>query len=180
MQRPREIWGRRSVAVGVVLVGLALIGGLVLLLAGGDDDDGGSEQSQQVRDLQEELLTKTVVDKSDGISVRRPKQWTDDKTQGVIVMRSPSRCVAVNLSAHDQKGIERLLSENVRLLRSSFKKVGVGPTVRDPVGGIPTISRWVDLTAEGTRRKVVLSIGKGKKHAYIIEVVVERTWRWLS
>jgi len=33
------MWGRRSVAVGIVLVALALIGGLILLIAG-DGDDG--------------------------------------------------------------------------------------------------------------------------------------------
>ena len=34
LERREEIWGRLSVAVGAVLVALALIGGIVLLTAG--------------------------------------------------------------------------------------------------------------------------------------------------
>jgi hypothetical protein len=34
LERREELWGRRSVAVGALLVGLALIGGVALLIAG--------------------------------------------------------------------------------------------------------------------------------------------------
>jgi hypothetical protein len=32
LRRPRELWGRRSVAIGLVLVWIALTGGVVVLI----------------------------------------------------------------------------------------------------------------------------------------------------
>jgi len=177
LQRPREIWGRRSVAIGVLLVSLALIGGLVLLITGDGDDDeraSGSQPTQQVQDLQEKFLKKTVVLPDDGISVRRPGSWTDDKNNGVIILRSDDRCVAVNLSAPtDAKGAKSLRTDSITALRQNFKNVQVSAGGHAKVGGIPTTTNAITLKDdEGNRRRVLLSIGTGKKKAYLTEVVL--------
>jgi hypothetical protein len=161
----------------VLLVAVAVIGGLVLLITGGDDNGGnssGSQPSQQVQDLQDKLLKKTVVLPDDGISVRRPGNWTDDKNNGVIVLRSADRCVAINLSAPtDAKGAKSLRSDSLAALRQNFKKVQVSGGGRAQVGGVPTTTKAVTLIDDqGNRRRLLLSIGTGKKNAYLTEVVL--------
>jgi hypothetical protein len=178
LQRPRELWGRRSVAIGAVLVGAALIGGIILLIAGGGDNGGGSSSAatpqQATKQLQDKFLKHTVVLPDDGISVRRPASWKDSKNNGVITLRSADRCVAVNLSAPtDANGAKGLSSDSLSALKQGYKNVQVSPAGRAQVGGIPTTSKSVTLTdANGGRRRVILSTGTGKKNAYLTEVVL--------
>jgi hypothetical protein len=151
-----------------------VIGGLVLLATDGDDDsDSGSEQ---VSDLQERILKRTVVIPQDGMSVRRPGDWREkkDKGHGVITLLSPSRCVSVSLSAPaDTKEARSLHRDSLSALRQLYEKVQVGPGGRGNVGGIPTMSDAVTLTDDkGNRRRVLLSIGRGKQHAYVTQVVL--------
>jgi hypothetical protein len=161
----------------VLLVAVAVIGGLVLLITGGDDKGNGTNagaQSPQAQALQDQFLKKTVVLPDDGISVRRPGNWTDDKNNGVIVLRSADRCVAINLSAPtDAKGAKGLRSDSLAALRQNFKKVQVSGGGRAQVGGIPTTTKAVTLTDDqGNKRRLLLSIGTGKKNAYLTEVVL--------
>jgi hypothetical protein len=173
LERPREIWGRRSVAVGIVLVGAALIGGIVLLATGGDGDSG-TVSSKRVTDLQDRLLKKTVVIPRDGISVRRPADWKDSKNHGVVTLFSPSRCVSVALSAAaEAKQGKSLLGDSLGALRQTYKNVKVAPGGGGEIGGIPTTSKTIQLTDEkGNRRTVLLSVGTGKRNAYATQVVL--------
>jgi len=173
LQRPREIWGRRSVAAGVVLVAAALLGGIVLLIAGGDDDSG-PESAQRVSNLQDNLLKKTLVVPPDGISVRRPADWKDSRAHGLITLFSPNRCVSVSLSAAaEAKEAKSLLGDSLAALQGSYKNVKVAPGGRGAIGGIPTTSKTVQLTDDkGNRRRVLLSVGRGKKNAYVTQVVL--------
>jgi hypothetical protein len=157
-------------------VAAALIGGLVLLVAGGGGDGGDSApaSSNRITELQDKLLKHTVVNTQDGISVRRPANWADDKVHGVITLRSADRCVAINLSAPAGAGsAARLRRDSLRALRAGFKKVRVGPGGRAQLGGVPTTSSTLQLTDDaGHSRRVLLSVGKGENHAYLTEVVL--------
>jgi hypothetical protein len=172
LQRRQELWGRRTVALGVLFIAAALIGGLVLLVTGGDDDS--DSEGSQVSDLQERLLKRTVVIPRDGISVRRPADWRERKDQDLITLLSPNRCVSVSLSAPaDAKEARGLHRDSLSALRQLYEKVQVGPGGRGNVGGIPTMSDAVRLTDDkGNRRRVLLSIGRGKQHAYVTQVVL--------
>jgi hypothetical protein len=159
-------------ALGVVFVAAALIGGIVLLVGGGDDDsDSGGEQ---VRGLQESVLDRTVVIAEEGISVRRPGNWRQKKEQGVITLLSPNRCVSVNLAApFDANQTAQLRRDSLAALRQLHEKVRVGPGGPGNVGGIPTTSNTITVTDEkGNQRRVLLGIGRGKKHAYVTQVVL--------
>jgi hypothetical protein len=161
-----------------VLAAAALVGGVILLISGGSD--GGSSSSaagtsrQAMKALQDKFLMHTVVLPDDGISVRRPASWKDSKNNGVITLHSGDRCVAINLSAPpDAKGANALRNDSLKALRQSYKNVQVGPGGPGQVGGVPTTSSTVTLTdSKGNRRRLVLSIGKGKKNAYLTEVVL--------
>jgi hypothetical protein len=157
------------VAIGVILVGLALIGGIVLLIVGGGDNN---KTNQTAQDLQNKLLTHTVVNSDKGISVRRPANWTDAKRSGVITIQSPDHCLALQLAAPanaNQAG--SLHDDAIKLLRESSKKVAVHPAKAQNIGGIPTQADGLDVTdMKGRHASVLLYIGKGKKYAYITKV----------
>ena len=172
------MWGRRSVAVGVLLVAIAVIGGVILLVTGDDDSDRGSgagpAPAADLNELQDRFLDRTVVIPSDGISVRRPADWKDSKEQGVITLLSPNRCVSVSMSAPaGAKGAKGLMDDSLGALRQTYKKVAVVPGGQGAIGGVPTTSRTIQLTdAKGNRRRVLLGVGTGNKNAYLTQVVL--------
>ena len=170
------MWGRRSVAVGVILVAAALIGGLVLLIAGGDDDSS-SKASHQTAQLQDKFLQHTVVVPDKGISVRRPANWKDSKEGGAIALQSKDHCLAMTLAA--PQGADQakgLRDDSLALLKRSFKNAKVRPAPDSPVGGIPTTSDALSVTDEkGRQIQVLLSVGTGDKFAYLTEIVVRDT-----
>ena len=150
-----------------------MIGGLVLLIAGGGRDSG-SKASPQVSNLQDRFLQHTVVNAENGISVRRPGNWTDAKRNGVITLQSHDRCLAMTLSAPVAAGQSKgLRSDSIALLRRSYGDAKVGPAPNSQVGGIPTASNTVGFTDQkGNPIRVLLSVGTGTKNAYLTEVVV--------
>ena len=173
MARPRELWGRRTVLAGAVLVGAALLGGILLLILGSDDEgDGGSATTKQATDLQDQYLQHTVVDAEKGISVRRPKNWTDRKSNHVITLRSRDRCLAMTLAAPaGADEANRLHDQSIALFRRSFD-AKVKPAPDSKVGGIPTKSDRITFTKGGHRFALLFSVGKGSKNTYVTETVV--------
>jgi hypothetical protein len=176
MARPRELWGRRTVAIGVVLVAAALFGGILLLILGSDSDngDGGNESAvpKQTRDLQDKFLRHTVVDVEKGISVRRPGNWKDNKDNHVITLTSHDTCVSMTLAApQGADDANHLHDQSLGLFKRSFD-AKVHPAPDAQIGGIPTKSDRVTFSAKGHQIRVLLSVGKGSKNAYLTEVVV--------
>jgi len=160
------------VAVGVLLIAAALIGGLVLLFAGGGDS--GSTSSHQASQLQDKFLSHTVVERDKGISVRRPRSWSDANNAGVITLQSRDRCLAMTLAApQDAKRAKGLRDDSIALLRRSFGNARVQPASNSPVGGIPTTSNALSFTdRNGNPIRVLLSVGTGNRFAYLTEIVV--------
>jgi hypothetical protein len=157
--------------VGVLLVLAALIGGVVLLLVGGDDDSGAGP-SERSAELQDEILKRTVVDPDRGISVRRPKDWSQSKESGAITVTSPDNCVVVTLAAPvraDEAG--KLRDDSIALFRKSYRNVSIQGAPDTRVGGIPTTADTILIRERGNQISVLLSVGKGEKNAYLTEVV---------
>ncbi len=156
---------------GILLVLAALLGGIVLILVGGDDDDDGP--SERVSQLQEEILKRTVVEPNRGISVRRPNDWPHTKENGVITVTSPDNCVVISMSAPteaDQAG--KLRNDSIALFRRSYRNARVQPALDAEVGGIPTTAGAIQITDEkGNQLRILLSVGKGDRNAYLTEVV---------
>jgi hypothetical protein len=160
------------VAIGVVLVALAVIGGLVLLFTGGDDNSPPTT-SQPVSQLQDRFLKHTVVQPDKGISVRRPANWKVSKDNGVVALQSHDNCLAMTLSAPKPAGQAKgLRDDSIALLKRSFGGAKTHPAPDSPVGGIPTSSDAISFTQRGHSVKVLLSVGTGDKYAYLTEVVV--------
>jgi hypothetical protein len=159
----------------VVLVAMALIGGVILLIAGdGDDNGSGLKRTASAGDLQNRFLDRTAVDSAKGISVRRPASWNVTKKGGVTNIESKDRCLVMQLSAPVPAGRAKALrKDGIRVLRGQFRKARVQPAGRSPIGGIPTTSNSITLTdPKGNHIQVLLSVGTGQKNAYLTEVVV--------
>ena len=173
--RPRELWGRRSVAVGVVLVAIALIGGLILLITGGDDGKGsGSKPAADLSQLQNRFLDHTVVNPDKGISVRRPASWKVTKQAGVINVESKDSCARhAALGAGPSRPGEGASPGRRQRPARQFKNVRVQPAANSPIGGVPTRSDTITFKdPKGNNVRVLLSVGTGKRNAYLTEVVV--------
>ena len=166
----------RRVAIGVLLVAIAVIGGLVLLLTGGDDnDDSGTATSAQTVQLQDKFLNQTVVDVDKGISVRRPVELVAHEEPRSDHPEEPRP-----LSRHDALGAqtgragEALRSELGRPLQALLQERPGAPAPGAPVGGIPTTSDTIGFTDQKSNPiRVLLSVGTGQKYAYLTEIVVE-------
>jgi hypothetical protein len=171
---PGELWGRRSVAVGVVLVAIAVIGGIVLLIAGGDDDKSGAVGTGDVSVLQNRLLDRAVVDSDKGITLRRPASWDVTKKGGVTNIQSKDRCLVMQLSAPVPAGRARAVhKDGITVLRSQFKNANVQPAGTSQIGGVPTRSDTITFTDRKSNHvSVLLGVGTGKHNAYLTEVVV--------
>ena len=157
-----------------MLVVLAVIGGIVGLVVGGGDDDESTTTSPQVENLQDQLLTKTVVSPDAGISVRRPGDWTDKKVKGVISIKSKDSCLAMSLSAPTDKGnADTVRKQGLGFYKDTYKNVKVQPVPgSNQVGGISTTSNRITFNEKGHRIQVLLSVGTGKKNAYVTQVVI--------
>jgi hypothetical protein len=171
------MWGRRSVAIGAALIALALIGGLVLLIAGGDDDNGSGSSPQtapSLTELQNRFLDRTAVNSDKGISIRRPANWKVSKEHGVTNIQSKDRCLVMQLSAPVSAGrADELRRDGVSVLRSEYKGAKVQPGPHSPIGGVPTTSNTISVKdPKGNDVRVLLSVGKGKRNAYLTQVVV--------
>jgi len=171
------MWGRRSVAVGALLVAIALIGGLVLLVTGGDDDSGsdsGSKPAPDISQLQNQFLDRTVVDADRGFSIRRPASWKVTKEHGVTNVQSKDRCLVMQLSAPVPAGrADELRRDGITVLRDQFKNAKVQPGSRSQIGGVPTRSDAITFQDQkGNNLRVLLSVGTGKRNAYLTQVVI--------
>ena len=153
------------------------IGGIVLLIAGGDDDSGsnsGAKPTADIAQLQNRFLDRTVVDSDKGISIRRPASWKVNKQHGVANIQSKDRCLAMQLSAPVAANRAKALqNDGVTALRDQFKNVKVRPGASARIGGVPTRNSTITVTdPKGNPVHVLLSVGTGKKNAYLTEVVV--------
>jgi hypothetical protein len=115
-----------------------------------------------------------VVDPQAGISVRRPSSWSDSKDTNLINLRSKNRCVGMTLAAPTRANqTDQLLEATIDSLRQSGRDVKYARVGRGEVGGIPTTSFRAELkNEEGDRIRALLSIGKGKRFAYLTEIVL--------
>jgi hypothetical protein len=114
-----------------------------------------------------------VVDVQKGISVRRPADWKDSKRDHVITLTSHDGCVVMTLAAPDAASKANSLHDDaIKLLKSSFGNAKVRPTPNgQEIGGLPTTSSTLAFKPKGGQVRVLLSVGKGDKYAYVTEVV---------
>jgi len=160
----------------------AAIGGLILI----SEDDAQDQLEPEARSAPFEPTPESVVratrqaltgkagDKTRGIVVRYPAAWSQDKRDGLIILKSPDRCAAVTLSAPGPpEKATAIRKEALKALRRSFKRITVRPGSGDPIGGVPTTGRVVDFEdRKGRPVRIILSVGTGSKYAYLSQTLL--------
>ena len=161
----------------MLLVALALIGGVALLVAGsngnGSADSRTTEPAVGLRQLQSRFLDRRVVDHGEGISIRRPASWAVSREHDVTSVQSKDRCLVMQLSAPVAAGVAAdLHRDGVSVLRDQYPNARVRPGARSRIGGVPTTSSTIAVKSPKGNAQVLLSVGKGHKNAYLTQVVV--------
>ena len=89
-------------------------------------------------------------------------------------IQSKDRCLVLQLSAPVPAGkADELRKDGISVLRDQFKGAKVQPGSRAEIGGVPTTSNTITVNdAKGRDIQVLLSVGTGRKNAYLTEVVV--------
>lgn len=172
MRRPSELWGRRTAAAGLVLIALAALGGGILLAT--DDDSDETTTRVDPEQLAEERLTEEVRDARNGIAAAIPEGWSQRRRSGLITLESADRCVSISLAAPVRSPqADSLLDDTVAQLRREFKGARVQKGSGQRVGGLqgPGAVLVVENSEGGTVR-VLITVGRGKRKAYLTQVVL--------
>jgi hypothetical protein len=92
----------------------------------------------------------------------------------VTNIQSKDRCLVMQLSAPVSAGkAGELRHDGVGVLRSQYRSARVQPGPRSPIGGVPTTSNTIAVKdAKGNNVRVLLGVGKGRRNAYLTQVVV--------
>lgn len=177
LRMPRELWGRRVIAIGAVVLLAALIGGGVLLLTGDDsgsdsDEPDPAEQAQLQAEALQRLLPETTEVKEAGIEIPHPKDWKVQKRGALVNLESPDRCIALSISAPVEADLAgRLMRDSIKGLEASFGKTKVEPQTARQLDGLPTQGALVEVKTEGATVVVRQTVSKGTKFAYLTQTV---------
>jgi hypothetical protein len=92
----------------------------------------------------------------------------------VTNIQSKDRCLVMQLSAPVPAGkADELRKDGVSVLRDQFKNAKVQPGSKSQLGGIPTTANTITFTdRKGSTVQVLLSVGTGRRNAYLTQVVV--------
>jgi hypothetical protein len=157
------------VAVGAALIGAALIGAIVLIIVGSGGDDKKGPSPQEVHNLQQQVLGRTIVDPGAGISVREPKHWRSQKGTNLITLQSADKCLGMTFYGAQTTNAKRVLNDSVAVVKRELRGSQLQPVGDSQVGGIPTTSARITGRENGKPVSVLLSIGKGKRHTYLTQ-----------
>jgi hypothetical protein len=115
-----------------------------------------------------------VVNSDAGISVRRPGDWTDTTRNGVITIQSHDKCLVMSLSAPTSvDNAITIRKQGISYFKGQYKNVKVRSAKEFDIGGVPTTTNAITVTDQNGRQiSVLLNVGKGKKNAYVTQVVV--------
>jgi hypothetical protein len=174
--RPGQLWGLRLALLGLILIVAAVIGGLVLL-AGDDSNEpaAGDEPSaeEQVQELIDRTLTESFEKEETGLAVRYPEEWKLSEGRGLVTLESPSRCVAISLSAPGAASESGpLLEDSIASIRRSFGGAEVRRN-KGSVGGLPAMGALVGVAnKQGNPVVIRLNVARGKRFSYLSQVVL--------
>ena len=104
--------------------------------------------------------------------MRRPGDWIDTKRNGVVTIQSHDKCVVMSLSAPTSKdNATTIRKQGVSYYQDNYKNVKVRSAKEFDIGGVPTTTNAITVHEKGNAISVLLNVGKGKKNAYVTQVV---------
>jgi hypothetical protein len=161
---PGQLWGRRTILVGLILIVLAGFGA-VLVLAEDDDEQEPVEREQGE-------LGESLDDPKSGISVQWPSEWRKLEKGGVFAFQSPDRGVLVAISApEDAAAADQLRKDSIAATSEQYADPEVRPGKGTKVGGLEAAGAVISGKGPGGRSTSLVAVAPGSSRAYLLEVV---------
>lgn len=170
LRSPGQLWGRRTILVGLALIAIAVLGALILLVA---DDDGGSQMAvQEGGDQTQSEVGESLNDAKSGISVEWPSDWIKVEKRGVFGFQSPDRTLQVLISAPaDDTGADQLRRDAIASTAADYKNPVVRTGKGRTIGGLQAAGATVRGQGPGGQSVTLVAVAAGKQKAYLFEVL---------
>jgi hypothetical protein len=168
---------RRRLAIGVVAV-LILIPIYMLFIR--DDSDSSppttrdlveAAKSQSAADA---VLVQAKGDHKQGIEIHYPSDWDGVLDKGTVRVTGPDKQTVVAVTAKAEA------SQSKALFRAAVN--GVGVDFKDPkltyakhpgpISGLPSAQAFITGNVNGTPRKALVAVVRGRHRAYVVAVFV--------
>ena len=165
---PRELWGRRTILVGLILIVLAGFGALLLLA----EDDDQQPAVEEVVEQEQAELGESLDDPKSGISVQWPSEWRKLEKGGVFAFQSPDRGVLVAISAPEEAAAaDQLRKDSIAATSEQYADPEVRPGKGTKVGGLEAAGAVISGKGPGGRSTSLVAVAPGSSRAYLLEVI---------
>jgi hypothetical protein len=158
------------VLVGLVLIALAVLGGVILLT-----DDGGGSNRTGAQPAAIELPTElgeSLDNASSGISVSWPSEWTKREKGGVFAFQSPDKTVVLAISAPaGAADADQLRRDAIASAASGYKKPAVRPGKGRTIGGLRAEGAIISGQGPSGESRSLIAVAPGRQKAYLLEVL---------
>ncbi len=170
LRSPGQLWGRRTILAGLVLIAVALVGAVIVWLE--DDDDGNQRQGQENVDVPLTPAGESFDDPKSGIAVSWPSDWTKLEKGGVLAFRSPDMAVLVGISAPaDARDADELRKGAIAETADEYENPVVRPGKGRTIGGLQATGATIGGQRAEGRSVSLIAVAAGKQRAYLLEVV---------
>jgi hypothetical protein len=166
---PGQLWGRRTILVGLILLLLAGFGA-VLVLA--EDDDDQEPAVEEVVEEEQSELGESLDDPKSGISVQWPSEWRKLEKGGVFAFQSPDRGVVVAISTPEEAAAaDQLRKDSIAAISEQYGDPEVRPGKGTKIGGLEAAGAVISGKGPGGRSTTLVAVASGRSRAYLLEVV---------
>lgn len=167
----------RPRAVALTVLAVALTVAIVALIGddGGESTEGPTATAPPAEPALP-TLRKTTASKAVGIKVQRPRGWVATRKQGAIRLRTRDRSTQVVISSPaGARAASHVFRAAVASFRRGYRRVSVALQPPAKLAGLPAASaRIIATNKHGTRITALVIVARGRKHAYLVEVLSPR------
>jgi len=168
LRSPGQIWGRRTILIGLAFIALALFGALLVLA---EDDNGDQSPAVEAVEAQGGELSESLDDAKSGISVRWPSDWRPLEKGGVFAFQSPDKSVLIAISApEDVAGADQLRKDAIAATSESYSDPTVRPGKGRTIGGLNTAGAVISGKGPSGQSTTLVAVAEGETRAYLVEL----------
>ncbi|MGH2984907.1 MAG: hypothetical protein ACRDK5_11775 [Solirubrobacterales bacterium] len=167
LRSPGQLWGRRTILVGLAVIALAVVGSLSLLA----DDGGNQSPVEEGVDEEQSELGESLDDANSGISVNWPSDWNKLEKGGVFGFQSPDKMVLVAISAPaDAAAADQLRKDAIASTAAEYQNPLARPGKGRSIGGLRSEGAAISGKGASGQSATLVAVAAGKRKAYLLEV----------
>jgi hypothetical protein len=168
LRSPGQLWGRRTILIGLAFIALALFGALLVLA---EDDNGDQSAAMDAVEAQGGELSESLDDAKSGISVRWPSEWRRLEKGGVFAFQSPDKTVLIAISApEDVAGADQLRKDAIAATSEGYGDPAVRPGKGRTIGGLETAGAVISGKGPSGQSTTLVAVAEGETRAYLVEL----------